>query len=75
MENAVATKKIGVLVDMPNLKEEFEDAPFPTIIDRLITEIIPRYRRREEKRAVDSVGLSRLRSKSLFVPSEEYVIE
>ena len=47
--SAIGKTRVACLVDTPTLKEEYSDAPFPTIVERLITEVMPRLERREEK--------------------------
>ena len=49
LDHALATKVVSCLVDTPNLKEEYGDVPFPTVLDRLKADIVARLARHEEK--------------------------
>jgi hypothetical protein len=48
VSEALRASRVACLVDTPHVKEEFRDATFSQIIDRLIVELRPRLQRREK---------------------------
>jgi len=49
IDRALDTKIVDCLVDTPLVKEEYGDSPFPVVIERLKTEVVPKIERKEEK--------------------------